>query len=77
MHALQQGSTEVTEYKDLFYCGTIGKLTVVYPMRMNDSVHPTICAPRQVPLAVKDKISGELNRMTKLGVIKAVQEPTE
>lgn len=37
-------------------------------MRLDDSVHPTIYAPRWVLLAMKDKIFEELNRMTKLGV---------
>ncbi|RXN39425.1 dynein heavy chain axonemal [Labeo rohita] len=77
VHALQQGAPELTEYKDLFDCSTIGKLPVAYHMRLDPSVHPTICAPRRVPLAMKDKIIKELNRMTKLGVIKPVQEPTE
>ncbi len=30
MHALQQGAPELTEYKALFDCSTIGKLPVVY-----------------------------------------------
>lgn len=46
-------------------------------MHLDPSVHPTICAPRRVPLAMKDKIVNELNRMTKLGVIKPVQEPVK
>lgn len=77
VHALQQEAPELTEYKDLFGCSTIGKLPVVYHMRLDDSVHPMICAPRWVPLAMKDKIIEEVNRMTKLRVIKPVHEPTE
>ncbi len=50
---------------------------IMYHMRLDPSVHPTMCAPRQPPLAMKDKIIKELDRMTKLGVIKPVQEPTE
>ena len=67
----------LTEYKDLFDTSTIGKLPVVYHMRLDDTVHPTVCAPRWVPLAMKDKIVAELHRMTRLGVITPVQEPTE
>ncbi len=77
VHALQQVAPVLTEYKDLFDCSTIGKLPVVYHMRLDPSLHPTICAPRRPPLAMKDKIIKELDRMTKLGVIKPVQEPTE
>lgn len=66
---VQQEAPELTEYKDLFDTSTIGKLPVVYHMRLDDTVHPTICAPRRVPLAMKDKIVAELHRMTELGVI--------
>ncbi|KAL2096307.1 hypothetical protein ACEWY4_008455 [Coilia grayii] len=76
VHVLQQEVPELTEYRDLFDCSTIGKLPVVYRMRLDDSVHPTISSPRRVPLAMKDKIIEELNRI-KLGVIKPVQKPTE
>lgn len=61
----------------MFDYSTIGKLPVVYHMHLDNSVHPTICTPRQVPLSMKDKIIEELNRMSKLGVIKPVQDPTE
>ncbi|CAL8346802.1 unnamed protein product [Gadus morhua 'NCC'] len=37
----------------------IGKLPVVYNMRLDDNLHPTVCAPRRVPLAMKDKIHRE------------------
>lgn len=78
VHAVvQQEAPELTEYKDLFDTSTIGKLPVVYHMRLDDTVHPTICAPRRVPLAMKDRIVEELHRMTRLGVITPVQEPTE
>ncbi len=78
VHAVaQQEVPEPTEYRDLFDTSTVGKLPVVYHMRLDDTVHPTICAPRQVPLAMKDKIVAELRRMTELGVITPVQEPTE
>ncbi|KAL2080104.1 hypothetical protein ACEWY4_023897 [Coilia grayii] len=77
VHALQQEVPELTEYKDLFDCSTIGKLPVVYRMCLDDSVHPTICSPKRVPLAMKDKTIEELYRMTKLGVIKPVQGPSE
>lgn len=54
VHAvIQQEAPELMEYKDLFDTSTIGKLPVVYHMRLADTVHPTICAPRQVPLAMK------------------------
>ena len=78
VHAVvQQEAPGLTEYKDLFDTSAIGKLPVVYHMRLDNTVHPTVCAPRRVPLAMKDKIVAELHRMTRLGVITPVQEPTE
>lgn len=78
VHAvIQHETSELLEYKDLFDNSTIGKLPVVYHMRLDDTVPPTICAPRRVPLAMRNKIVAELHRMTKLGVITPIQEPTE
>lgn len=77
VHTIQQGAPELSKYKDLFDCDTVGKLPVLYHMQIDESVPPAICAPRQVPLAMKDKVIVELDRMTKLGVITAVVEATE
>jgi len=41
VHDLQQGAPELTEFKDLFDCSTVGKLPVVYHMRLDPSVHRT------------------------------------
>lgn len=46
VHVIQQIAQELIEYNDLFDCSTIGKLPVVYHMCLDNSVHPTICAPR-------------------------------
>ncbi|CAL8285163.1 unnamed protein product [Boreogadus saida] len=67
----------LTEYKDQFDTSAIGKLPVVYHMGLDDTVHPTVCAPRRVPLAMKDKIVAELHRMTRLRVISHAEEMEE
>lgn len=51
VHTLQQEAPERTEYNNLFDTSTI--LPVVYHMHLDSSVHPVICAPRRVPLAMK------------------------
>lgn len=67
VHALsQQEAPELLEYKDLFN-NTIGRLPVVYHMRLDDTVLPTVCAPRHVLLLMRDKIVQKLQRMTGLG----------
>ena len=77
VHALQQDAPELSEYKDVFDCNTIGKLPVVYHMRLDNSIHPTICAPRRITSAIKDDVVKKLECMTKLGVIASMEEATE
>lgn len=36
---------------------------------------PVICAPRKVPLRLRDKLQDELNRMVQIGVIRKVTYP--
>ena len=33
-------------------------------MRLDDTVAPTLCAPRRIPIAMKDKVKAELDRIT-------------
>lgn len=49
------------EFKDLFDNNTIGKLHIVYHIRLDYTVFPTVCAPRCVPLAMRDKIGAAQN----------------
>ena len=46
-------------------------------MRLDDTVAPTLCAPRRIPIAMKDKVKAELDRMTALGVITPENDATE
>ncbi|CAL8289793.1 unnamed protein product [Arctogadus glacialis] len=39
---VQQDVPGLTEYKDLFDTSAIGKLPVVYHMRLDNTVHPTL-----------------------------------
>ena len=48
-------------YKDIF--GTdLGKLPVVYRMKLNLEVKPVIQLPRQIPVSMQDKVKMELER---------------
>lgn len=76
-HAVQHGAPEQTDYIDLFDCRTVGKLPVVYHMWLDDSVHPTVCTPRSVPLTMKEKVVKELEQMEGLDVIMPKEEATE
>ncbi len=63
----------MSDYEDLFCTDSVGKLPVMYHMRLDESVCPTVCAPRRIPLAMKDKVFQELERMTRLGIISPVE----
>ncbi|RXN33036.1 Retrovirus-related Pol poly from transposon [Labeo rohita] len=66
----------MSDYEDLFHTDSVGKLPVMYHMRLDESVRPTVCAPRRILLTMKDKVLQELERMTKLGIISPVEEAT-
>lgn len=46
-------------------------------MHLDKSVHPSICTPWWVEIAMKDKVIKQLEHMTKLGVFAPVQQATE
>ncbi len=76
VHAVQQQAPEMSDYEDLFRTDSVGKLPVMYHLRLDESVFPTVCAPRRIPLSMKDKILQELEIMTRLGIISPVEEAT-
>jgi hypothetical protein len=76
IHELKSQAPELTEYADLFNA-QLGKLPVTYKMKIDPSVTPVVCPPRRVPVAMKEQVQDELNRMASLGVITPVSEPTE
>lgn len=61
VHILRPEATEVCEYRDLFDCEVIGSLPVVYHMRLDNTVSRVICAPRKIPMAMKEKVKAELD----------------
>ena len=65
----------VDDYKDLFT--GIGCLAGEHSIKIDTSVTPTVHAPRKVPLAIKDKLKDELDKMEKMGVIIKQNQPTE
>lgn len=65
----------VKKYDDLFE--GLGCLKDKCKLILRDDVRPTIDAPRRVPFNLLEPLKVELERMVKLGVIKAVEEPTD
>ena len=55
----------------------IGCLDESYHIEINPSVKPVIHPPRRVPVALKDPLKKELDRMVEEGILTSVNEPTD
>ena len=65
----------VREYPDQF--DKIGCFPNVHQLKTDPNVQPRIDAPRRVPIALKEKIKCELDKMVSQDVIRPIEEPTE
>ena len=63
------------KFADVFD-GKLGTIPGDHHLQVDPSVQPVVMADRRVPLSVRPQLKAELDRMTKLGVIKRVDEPT-
>ena len=64
-----------SEYSDCF--GELGLLPEKHHIWVNPDISSVIHSARRIPLALKDKVDIELDKMLKLGIIVPVNEPTE
>ncbi|KAK2716831.1 hypothetical protein QYM36_007097 [Artemia franciscana] len=65
----------VSEYSDVFK--GIGKLETECEIYLKDNATPTVHPARKIPLALKQKLKTELERLESLDIIKKVSEPTD
>ena len=65
----------VAQYQQLFK--TFGCLKTSYHIKTDPEIRPTICPPRNQPVALMDRIKEELDEMEALQVIRKIDEPTE
>lgn len=72
-----QNSVEhiVKQFTDIFE--VFGVLPFTYKIQLKKDAQPVVHAPRRVPAPLRDKLRQELERMTSMGVIEKVEEPTE
>lgn len=80
VHKVQKNPSEslpeiLCEYPDVFQ--GLGCLSGEHTIQIDPSVKPVIHPPRKVPLAIRDKVKEELDRMEKIGVVTKQTEPTE
>ena len=65
----------VEQHPDTFD-GKLGALPGKVHLQVDEMIHPTVLPTRRIPVAVRPKLKAELDRMTHLGVITKVEEPT-
>lgn len=77
IHSNEPNSVEliVNQYPDIFK--GFGVLPFTYKIQLKEDAKPVVHAPRRVPAPLRDELKQDLDRMTSLGVIKKVEEPTE
>ena len=63
-------------YADVFD-ETLGNMEEEIHLEIRPNAKPVSMPPRRVPVAIKDKLRKELERLTEMGAIAPVQEPTE
>ena len=68
MNAIQQ-------FKDVF--SGLGCLKQPYHIKLDPTVKLVISPPRNQPVTIRDRLKTELNKMESMGVIVAVEEPTD
>ena len=54
----------------------MGKLRGQYKLEVEENAEPVVHPPRRVPIALKDKLKQELERLQDLGIITGVTEST-
>ena len=57
--------------------GNLGTLPYVYDIKLKENVTPVVHPPRRVPVALKNDVYDELQRMVKQGVIEKITQPTD
>ena len=67
----------MTEYGEAFRRYVVGTLPGKYHLLVNEKVCPAVMRKRCISDALKDKLKQELDRLTSLGVMTPVEEPTD
>ena len=62
-------------YREVFG-GQLGKLQGVTTLQLKPGAVPAVMTNRRIPVAVRLALKEELNRLTRLGVIEPVKNPT-
>ena len=66
----------MSEYSDVFG-EDLGRMEGKVHLEIDPNVAPTVMPPRRIPVALKEKLKNELDRLTQRKVISPIQEPTD
>ena len=55
----------------------VGKLEVEVHLEVNESMPPVQTTPCRLPVAIKDRVKAEFDRMREQGIIERVTEPSQ
>ncbi len=73
--AKQDTANDIVRRFDYVFKG-LGALPFTYKIQRKEDARPVVHAPRRVSAPLKEKLKKILDRMTSLGVIKKMEEPT-
>ena len=76
VHEVGSQSSLLVEYSDVFD-DEVGKLPIVYKMKIKPDIKPVVMPPRPLPIAVKERVKHELDDMENKKIIAKVDKPTE
>lgn len=71
----QHPGSIITEFKDVFK-EELGEVPREVHLEVDPSVTPNVAAARKIPVALRDKVKNELEKLVKKKVIEPVNEPT-
>ena len=75
VHEVKMENDILKEFEDLF--DGLGCIPGQHHIQIDHTVTPVVHAPRRIPVALRDRVVEELQRMVKMGVITRQTEPTE
>ena len=75
-YSLGNKADVIARYADVF-CGDVGTLKGKQRLTVDPDVTPTVSPSRRMPFALRSKLQAELDRLTELGVVAPVDEPTD
>ena len=75
VHTIDMTNDILEQYDDCF--DEIGTLPKVHRIVIDENVPPVVHSSRKIPIALKEEVKEELDRMMRLDVIEPVTEPTD